>query len=265
MIKQVASYKLQVASHLKIRMDKLRLLTLLPVVLLLLFSIATCASATEPLANLDSTIKQLANPIKIALLLGLIPLIPSALVCLTCFTRVIVVFSLLRNAIGTRTTPPNQVLVGLALFLTFFVMKPTFQRVYSDAISPYLANQISIEQALSQGSTPIRKFMLKQVRERDLALFVHFSGDNKPNNVSDIPTSTVIPAFIISELKTAFQIGFLLYLPFLIVDTVLASILLSMGMFMLPPMMISLPVKLLLFVLVDGWNLIVSSLISSFH
>lgn len=210
-------------------------------------------------------ISELATPIKIALFLGLIPLIPAAIVCLTSFTRVIVVFSLLRSAVGTRTTPPNQVLIGLALFMTFFIMQAPLQEVYNDAISPYIAHKISVKEALDLGILPIRKFMLGQVREKDLALFVHFSKGEKPKNVGEVPTSAIIPAFIISELKTAFQIGFLIYLPFLIIDTVLASILLSMGMFMLPPMMISLPIKLLLFVLVDGWNLIVGSLITSFH
>ncbi len=253
------------AFNLKFKIRNHKLLALLSIIFLMGLCVVGSALGAESANNMESTIKQLATPIKIALLLGLIPVIPSVLVCLTCFTRVIIVFSLLRNAIGTRTTPPNQVIVGLTLFMTFFIMQAPFKEVYNNAIAPYIAQTIGTEEAFNNGIQPIRRFMLAQVREKDLALFIHFSGADKPKNVSEVPTTTIIPAFIISELRTAFQIGFLLYLPFLVIDTVLASVLLSMGMFMLPPMMISLPIKLLLFVLVDGWNLIVGSLIMSFR
>ena len=223
---------------------------------ILLPSIAVCA----PIKGLDD----LATPIKITLLLTLIPLIPFLLLTLTSFTRILVVFSLLRSALSVRSAPPNQILIGLALFMTFYIMQPTFQEIYTDAVIPYFNKDIKVEEAIKKGAKPLRQFMLKEVRDEDLALFVHLSEQSKPNNVSEVPTTTIIPAFIISELKIAFQIGFLIHLPFLVIDIVVASILLSMGMFMLPPMMMSVPLKLLLFVLVDGWNLIVGSLVRSF-
>lgn len=166
---------------------------------------------------------------------------------------------------GTMQMPPNQVMIGLALFLTLFVMAPVFNQINNQALKPYLAKEINQKEAYDRGVQPLRDFMLKQTRERDLALFVHFAKIEQPKGPSDLPTHVIIPAFIISELKTAFQMGFLIYLPFLILDMVVASVLMSMGMLMLPPIMISLPFKILLFVMVDGWNLVVRSLIMSFH
>jgi len=183
---------------------------------------------------------------------------------MTSFTRLVVVFSFLRHALGTQTMPPNQVMIGLALFLTFFVMTPTYQAVHEKAWVPYKEKKITQAQAVDEALKPVRQFMFKQTREKDLALFVGMAQMPKPKTMDDIPTTVLLPSFMISELKTAFQIGFILYVPFLVIDIVVASVLLSMGMMMLPPMMISLPMKLLLFVLVDGWNLVVGSLVKSF-
>lgn len=202
--------------------------------------------------------------IQIFAALTLLSIAPAILIMLTSFTRFIIVFSLLRQALGTQQMPPNQILIGLAMFLTFYVMTPVWQDVNQNAVQPYLSKEISTEQAISTALTPIRKFMYKQIREKDLALFIEISGLKRPDTPADVPTMVMIPSFIISELKTAFQLGFLLFIPFLIIDMVVASVLLSMGMMMLPPIMISLPFKLLLFVLVDGWHLIVGSLVKGF-
>jgi flagellar biosynthetic protein FliP len=182
----------------------------------------------------------------------------------TSFTRIVVVLSLLRNAIGVPQLPPNQVMIGLALFLTVFVMAPQWQAINRDAVQPYLRGEIVEAEAFNRGQKPIRDFMLRQTREQDLALFVRLAGTAQPNTVDDVPTYVVIPAFIISELKTAFQMGFILFVPFLIIDIVVSSALLSMGMMMLPPTVVSLPFKILLFVLVNGWYLIAGSLVRSF-
>jgi flagellar biosynthetic protein FliP len=203
--------------------------------------------------------------LQILLLLTLLSLAPAILIMMTSFVRIIVVFSFLRNALATQQMPPNQVLIGLALFLTFFVMAPTFQQVNTTALQPYMAGQITQAEAFQRGMEPMRTFMFKQTREQDIALFMSMSGLPKPNTYADIPSYVVIPAFAISELKTAFEIGFILYVPFMVIDMVVASTLMSMGMMMLPPMMISLPFKILLFVMVDGWGLLVRSLILSFH
>jgi flagellar biosynthesis protein FliP len=202
--------------------------------------------------------------IQIFAALTLLSIAPAILIMLTSFTRFIIVFSLLRQALGTQQMPPNQILVGLAMFLTFYVMTPVWQDVNQNAVQPYLEKKISSEQAINTALTPIRKFMYRQIRENDLALFIEIAGLKRPDTPADVPTMVMIPSFIISELKTAFQLGFLLFIPFLIIDMVVASILLSMGMMMLPPIMISLPFKLLLFVLVDGWHLIVGSLVKGF-
>lgn len=196
--------------------------------------------------------------------LTLLSIAPAILIMLTSFTRFIIVFSLLRQAMGTQQMPPNQILIGLALFLTFYVMTPVWQDVNQNALQPYLAKKISSEQAMNTAAVPIRKFMYKQIREKDLALFVEVAGLKRPETPADVPTLVLIPSFIISELKTAFELGFMLFVPFLIIDMVVASVLLAMGMMMLPPIMISLPFKLLLFVLVDGWHLIVGSLVKGF-
>jgi flagellar biosynthetic protein FliP len=205
-----------------------------------------------------------ATVIQLLFVLTVLSLAPAILLMLTSFTRVLVVLSLLRHALGTQQMPPNQIIIGLSLFLTMFIMAPVWQRVNAEALQPYYDEQISWEDVVSRGSLPVKEFMLRQTREKDIALFVNISKEKRPEKPSDISLPVLIPSFIISELKTAFQIGFMVYLPFLIIDMVVASILLSMGMMMLPPVMVSMPFKLLLFVLVDGWNLIVGSLVQSF-
>ena len=208
--------------------------------------------------------KDVSTGLQILFLLTILSLAPAVLIMVTSFTRIIIVFFFLRQAMGTQQMPPNQVLIGLSLFLTFFIMSPYLRQVNDDALQPYLAKKISQDEAIDKGLHPIRSFMIKQTREKDLGLFINVAKVKKPASANQIDTYILIPAFIISELKTAFQIGFLIYIPFLIIDIVVASILLSMGMMMLPPVFISLPFKLILFVLVDGWNLIVGSLIKSF-
>ncbi len=203
--------------------------------------------------------------LQLFLVLTVLSLAPAILITMTSFTRIIVVLSFVRNALGTQQVPPNQVLIGLALFLSFFVMAPTWQQVNKDALQPYLKQQITQDQAIKQAEEPLRSFMIKQTREKDLALFVELAKIKQPKTYKDIPTYVLIPAFVISELKTAFQIGFVIFLPFIVIDMVVASTLMSMGMMMLPPMLISLPFKILLFVMVDGWDLIVKSLVVGFH
>ncbi len=202
--------------------------------------------------------------LQIFLLMTVLSLAPAILILLTSFTRIVIVLSLLRKALGTMQSPPNQIIIGLSLFLTIFIMTPVWQSVYKEAIRPYLDEQITSEQAFETASKPIRAFMIKQTREKDLALFVSIANLKRPKNIDEVPMTVIIPSFVISELKTAFQIGMLLYVPFLVVDMVVASVLLSMGMMMLPPVMISLPFKLMLFVLADGWYLIVGSVVKSF-
>src|SRR4051794_6031175 len=195
----------------------------------------------------------------------LLTLAPSLLIMMTGFTRILIVMSFLRNALGTQSMPPNQVLVGFSLFLTLFVMAPTFNTINKNALQPYLNKKITVTQALDRAEKPIKGFMLKQTRTSDLALFVKLSHDKTPHTRDQIKITTLIPAFMISELKTAFEIGFLIYIPFLIIDLVVSSTLMSMGMMMLPPALISLPFKILLFVLVDGWALITQSVVAGFH
>ncbi len=209
--------------------------------------------------------QEVAVSLQILALLTVLSLAPAILIMMTSFTRIVVVLSFLRSALATGQMPPNQVLIGLALFLTFFVMAPVYDRVYRQAWVPYQAGQLSAEQALDRAAVPLRDFMLRQTRERDLALFVELAGEERPARREDLPLRVVVPAFVISELKTAFELGFLLFVPFLVIDMVVASALMSMGMLMLPPMMISLPFKVLLFVLVDGWHLLVRSLVTSFR
>jgi flagellar biosynthetic protein FliP len=207
---------------------------------------------------------KIAVVLQIFLLMTILSLAPALLIMLTSFTRVVIVLSLLRRALGTMQMPPNQVIIGLALFLTFFIMTPIWTQINQTALQPYLEDKIEQQQALQKAAEPLRGFMFKQTREKDLALFVDIAKIERPKDVNDIPISVLIPSFIISEVKTAFQIGLLLYVPFLIIDMVVASVLLSMGMMMLPPIMISLPFKLMLFVLADGWNLLIGSLVRSF-
>lgn len=198
------------------------------------------------------------------LFLTALSFLPAVLLLMTGFTRIIIVLSLLRHALGTQSSPPNQVLVGLALFLTLFVMGPTFDRIYAEAYVPFSEDKISFQDAAKKAEAPLRAFMLKQTRESDLELFTRLSRSDKPATAADIPLRVLVPAFVTSELKTAFQIGFLIFIPFLIIDMVVASVLMSMGMMMLSPVLISLPFKLMLFVLVDGWALLMGSLVASF-
>lgn len=208
---------------------------------------------------------QIHDPaIEVFFVIGFLSLLPAILVMFTSFTRIVVVLSFLRQAIGGQQIPPNHVIIGLAIFLTLFIMGPSVDTIMNDAVNPYLAKQITIQEALAKAAPPLKTFMLKQTREKDIALFVNIAKIEIPGKPGDLPMRIVVPAFAISELRTAFEIGFLVYLPFLIIDMVVASILLSMGMMMLPPILISLPFKLLLFVLVDGWGLVVGSLTRSF-
>ncbi len=213
----------------------------------------------------DNPQQNLSTVLQLILILTILTLAPAILILLTSFVRIVVVLGFIRTSLATQQMPPNQVLIGLALFLTFFVMAPTLQEVNSQGLQPYLKGQVNEQVAFEKGMEPLRQFMFKQTREKDLALFVKLSKMERPRNFGDIPNYVLIPAFVISELKTAFQIGFIIFIPFLVIDMVVASALMSMGMMMLPPMMISLPFKILLFVLVDGWNLVVQSLIMSFH
>ena len=206
-----------------------------------------------------------SNAVQILLLVGGLSLIPAAIFTLTGFTRIIIVLGFIRTGLGTQTAPPNQVLVGIALFLTIFVMAPTFNQIKREAVDPLRAEKITQVQALKRAEKPMREFMFDQTRTKDLALFARLAKLDRPKTRADIPTYVLIPAFTISELKTAFQIGFLIFLPFLIIDLVVGATLMSMGMMMLPPTFISLPFKILLFVLVDGWNLVIQSLVQSFH
>lgn len=229
------------------------------------------APETLPVPKINISLDNAGSPkdyvdnIKLLIMLTVISLLPSFLVMMTSFTRIIVVLGFMRSALGTQQAPPNQVLVGLALFLTVFIMAPTFNSINKDAVQPFLENKINQQQAMDKAAKPIREFMLKQTSEKDLELFLEISKADKSKITKDnVPLYIVIPSFIISELKTAFKIGFLLFIPFLIIDIVVASILMSMGMFMLPPVMISLPFKILLFVMVDGWYLLVKSLVMGF-
>jgi len=215
--------------------------------------------------NVDMADKSndLVLTIQILAIMTVLTLAPSILVMMTSFTRIIVVFQFLKQALGTTTQPPSQVLTGLALFLTFFVMQPVLNEANQKGIQPYLKQEITQQQAVDNIIQPFRNFMLKHTREEDLGLFIKLSGANKPKSIDDVSTMTIIPAYTISELKVAFQIGFLLFIPFLVLDMIIASTLMSLGMFLLPPQLISLPIKILLFILVDGWNLIITSLINS--
>ncbi len=224
-----------------------------------------------PIPKLNISVDGANNPtdyvsnIKLLILLTILTLLPSFIIMMTSFTRIIVTFSFLKGAMGTQQSIPNQVLIGLALFLTIFIMTPVYNEINEKALKPFMNNEINQEQAMEYGSKPLREFMLKQTRQKDLKLFVELSKlEEDKVTKENIPLYVVVPAFAISELKTAFQIGFLIYIPFLIIDLVVASVLMSMGMFMLPPVLISLPFKLLLFVMVDGWYMLVKSLIMSF-
>ncbi|AYV71158.1 flagellar type III secretion system pore protein FliP [Bacillus circulans] len=205
-----------------------------------------------------------STSVQLLLLLTVLSLAPSIIILLTSFTRIVIVLSFVRTALATQQMPPNQVIVGLALFLTFFIMAPTFQEVNDKALTPLFNEEITLEEAYDNASLPLKEFMSKHTRQKDLALFLNYSKAEAPESIEDIPLTTLVPAFAISELKTAFQIGFMIFIPFLVIDMVVASILMSMGMMMLPPVMISLPFKILLFIMVDGWYLVVKSLLESF-
>lgn len=209
--------------------------------------------------------ESVSTTIKLLLLLTVFSLAPGILILMTCFTRIVVVLAFLRTALGTQQTPPTQVLIGLALFISFFVMAPTFSEVNKEALQPLFNNEISLDEAYDKAALPMKEFMTKYTREKDLALFLNYEGTEKPESMEEIPMRALVPAFAISELKTAFQIGFMIFVPFLVIDMIVSSILMSMGMMMLPPVMISLPFKILLFVLVDGWNLVIKSLLLSFQ
>jgi len=230
--------------------------------------VASAQGVTLPSVNLGfkttNNPGEVVNVVKILLILTVLTLAPAILIMMTSFTRLIIVFSFLRQALGTQQMPPNQVLVGLALFLTFFIMGPAFQEINKTAVQPYLAGSLAQDKAFENALSPLRKFMFAQTRESDLALFVRLAKIEKPKTLAEVPTSVLVPAFVISELKTAFQIGFIIYLPFLVIDMVIAAVLMAMGMMMLPPVVISLPFKVMLFVLVDGWTLLVGSMVKSF-
>lgn len=211
-----------------------------------------------------SSPENVSTSVKLILLLTVLSLAPSILILMTCFTRIVVVLSFVRTALATQQMPPNQVIIGLSLFLTFFIMAPTFQEVNEKSLTPLFNEEINLEQAYENAAVPFKEFMSAHTRQKDLALFLQYAKADAPETIQDIPLSALVPAYAISELKTAFQIGFMIFIPFLVIDMVVASVLMSMGMMMLPPVMISLPFKILLFVLVDGWYLVVKSLLESF-
>lgn len=237
------------------------------VVFLFSFTMPAIAQSGLPIVNIIDDGQgetKYSLSLQLLALMTVLTLLPSLLMMMTSFVRIIIVMSLLRQALGTAQTPPNQVLVGISLFLTLFIMTPTFSTAYEEAISPYLNEEISLEAAVLNAETPFRTFMLNQTRETDIAMFAEIANQDNIERPEDVPFITLVPAFITSELKSAFAIGFLIYIPFVVIDLVVASVLMSMGMMMLSPMMISMPFKLMLFVLVDGWALIMGSLTSSF-
>ncbi|MGB8518211.1 MAG: flagellar type III secretion system pore protein FliP [Gallionella sp.] len=240
------------------------------VLLCALLTVTDSAWAETSLAALTSTPSSgggqtYSLSLQTLILLTSLSFLPAILLMMTSFTRIIIVLSLLRSALGTPSSPPNQVLIGLALFLTFFVMSPVLDKIYTEAYLPYSENKLSLQQAADKGIVPLKTFMLRQTRETDLALFVKISNSTPLQNTDEVPLRILVPAYVISELKTAFQIGFVVFIPFLIIDMVVASVLMSMGMMMVSPAVISLPFKLMLFVLADGWNLLIGSLAQSFY
>ncbi|NLK94056.1 MAG: flagellar type III secretion system pore protein FliP [Clostridiales bacterium] len=262
-------------NKLRLSKKKIGFILLLAFVIIGVSSITAYAAPDEvqiPNVNIslggegEGTPQDYVANIKLLLFFTVLSLLPSIIIMVTCFTRIIVVFSFLKSALGASQSIPNQILIGLALFLTFFIMSPVFTEMNDKGIQPYLNNEISQEEAIEQGGKPLKEFLANQTRQKDLQLFIESAGleNEEFNEPNDIPFTVLVPAFAISELKTAFMIGFLLYLPFILIDLVVGSVLMSMGMFMLPPAMVSLPFKLLLFVMVDGWYLLVRSLIMSF-
>ncbi len=255
-------------------MKKILFVLLFSLITLSAFAQGPVAPTSPVLPSLSITVggtptsSQLSTTLIILIILTVITLAPSILILMTSFTRLIVVFSLLRSALGTQQAPPNQILIGLALFMTFFIMQPTFTKAYNDALVPYMDGKMGYQQAIKSGLAPFRDFMYSEIiKHKDgdsILIFTDYRQMPPPKSLSDIPTSILIPAFVISELKIAFKIGVLLYIPFMLIDMIVASVLLSLGMIMIPPVMISLPFKLLLFVLVNGWNLVVSGLLHNF-
>jgi flagellar biosynthetic protein FliP len=232
------------------------------------FLIGGAVFASEPIVSID--IGDGGEPIgasslSLLLIITILSLAPAILIMMTCFTRIVIVLGFVRTSLGTQQMPPNQVLIGLALFMTLFVMSPTISQVNEQALQPYLDGEISQTEALSKAAVPMKEFMYKQTREKDLLLFMNYTKTEKPETYQDIPLTVLVPAYAMSELKTAFQMGFMIFIPFLVIDMVVSSTLMAMGMMMLPPVMISLPFKILLFVLVDGWYLVVKSLLTSFQ
>lgn len=252
-----------------------RLQPALPMVLLFFISFCTFFVLTNDAGAIGlptitfgvedaNTPGQVSNALQVLFLLTILSVAPAILLMTTCFTRIVIVLGFVRQAMGTQNMPPTQVILGLSLFLSFFIMSPTFNRINEEALQPYLNEQIDQPAALEKAIAPMRDFMFSQVREAELTLLTEITMDSEPMDHEDVPTMTLIPAFMLSELKRAFQMGFMIYIPFLVIDMIVASILMSMGMMMLPPVIISMPFKLLLFVLVDGWSLVVGSLIKSF-
>lgn len=253
-------------------MIKKRLPALLACLAIALFCCGSTVSAQPaiPIPDINLQVgtaedpEQLVGTLQLLLLISILSVAPAFVILMTSFTRIVIVLGFTRNALATQQIPPNQVVVGLALFLTFFVMSPVLGEINEAALTPYLAEEISFEEAMELGSHPLREFMLNNTRERDLALFLDIADLESPEARADTPMGALVPAFVISELKTAFQMGFIIFVPFLVIDMVVASILMSMGMFMLPPVIVSLPFKILLFILVDGWHLVVQSLVQSY-
>ncbi|MEH7107169.1 MULTISPECIES: flagellar type III secretion system pore protein FliP [Bacillaceae] len=245
-----------------------KLALLVPLLTIGIFSMTHGAEAATLLPGIDigdsSDPNKVSNTLRIILLITVLSIAPAILILMTCFTRIVIVLGFVRNALGTQMIPPNQVLIGLALFMTFFVMGPTFTEVNQNALQPFMDGKMSQDEAYKAASIPMKEFMAKQTREKDLALFLDYAKLDRPKKVEEIPLRALVPAYAISELKTAFQMGFMIFIPFLVIDMIVSSVLMSMGMMMLPPVMISLPFKILLFILVDGWHLIVESLLRSF-
>ncbi len=244
-----------------------KIFILISIVLILGTLLSGCATAPGVSLTVDGQSpepKQVTSGVQLLVLMTVLSLAPSVLILATSFTRIVIVLSMLRNAIGTPAIPPNQVLIGLSLLLTFFIMAPVYKEIDANAIQPFLNEQMDQKAALTEAQKPIREFMFKQTREKDIQLFLDLGNETQPATIDDIPTVSLFPAFVISELRTAFTMGFVIYIPFLVIDLVVSSILLSMGMMMLPPSLVSLPFKVLLFVMVDGWYLIVRSLVLSF-
>ncbi len=249
-------------------LHRLRYTPLVLAVLMGATSLCYAQGLTLPNVNLGfkstESPSEVVSAIRVVLLLTVLTLAPAILIMMTSFTRLVIVFSFLRQALGTPTMPPNQLMIGLSLFLTFFIMGPVFQEINETALKPYVAGKLKQDNAMESALSPLRRFMFGQTRDSDLSLFVKLARVQQPKTRADVPTLVLVPAFVLSELKTAFQIGFVIFLPFIVIDVIVASVLMSMGMMMLPPVLVSLPLKIMLFVVVDGWTLIVGSMVKSF-